>query len=189
MPKNQYPPAPKPWLKLWSHPWLTGSLRFDMTDAERGTWADLLALANECRNRGCTPGVIQANPSTPFPHGYIAGLFNTSLPVLEERLKKFASPAHGRIVENGDGIHIINFEYYNSTPVEGRKPGRPAKLTRRDVNQTAGQFLECNVCHKQVQNMPTMTPPFLSLIGKECHYCKTKHKGTLVLRGVLGEEE
>lgn len=112
------------WLKLWSKEWLTGSLRFDCTPAQRGIWADLLALANQSRNRG----VIQANITTPYPHDWIAKTLNITIEELESALENFKNS--GRIEENGTGIKIINFEFYNPSKTTG-KVGRPSK--KRDV--------------------------------------------------------
>jgi hypothetical protein len=119
MPENK--PVFLPWLRLWSREWLEGSLRFDCTAAERGIWADLLAMANQSRRRG----IIQANPSTAYPHEWIADRLCIPLQELEESLVKFKKS--GRIEENGTGITIINFSYYNPPSTGTGKVGRPPK--------------------------------------------------------------
>jgi len=108
----------KPWLKLWSRQWLDGSLRF-LTLEERGLWADLLAMANESRNRG----VIQANSDMPYPHSWIATKLNVPLGVFERILTKFKDEE--RVSENNTGIIVINFAYYQD--MLARKRGRPRK--------------------------------------------------------------
>lgn len=114
----QKPKESRPWLKFWSKEWLEGSVRFDCTAEERGIFADLLALANESRNRG----IIQANETKPFPHHWIAGMLNLSDEVFENALKKFIEQE--RVEETQFGLKIINFAWYNR---EFTKRGRPPK--------------------------------------------------------------
>ena len=120
----------KPWFKLWSKEWLHGSLRFDCSPEERSIWADLLSLANENRNRG----FIQANNDKPYPHSWIANLLNIRVELLDVCLKKFTE--QGRIIENGHGIEIINFQFYQGQN-EGRM-GRPSKYHKGAEPQIEG---------------------------------------------------
>lgn len=96
------------WIKLWSSEWLKGSIRFDFTAEERGVWADLLALAGNCRQ----DGLISANETTPYPHSYIAGILNITVDLLEQVLDKCGKS--GRINENEHGIEITNWGKYQS---------------------------------------------------------------------------
>ncbi len=109
----------KPFYKMYSRTWLVGSIRFDCNAAERGVYADLLAMANESRNRG----VIQANETTPYKHPWLAAHLNIPLDLLEQCLAKFTD--QGRISENGAGIQILKFNYYNGP--ERKQRGRPLK--------------------------------------------------------------
>jgi len=109
-----------PFLKLYSREWLHGSLRVQNDAAERGVWADFLALANESRNRG----VIQANDETPYPHSYLASVLNIPPELLERCIQKFTDQK--RIAENQHGILIINFAYWQG--LDTRRRGRPSKL-------------------------------------------------------------
>jgi len=126
----QEDPERKPFFKLFSREWLEGSLRFECNEAERGIFADLLALGNESRQRG----VIQANPTTPYPHHWIAAKLNTSLEFFEQCLQKFAD--QDRISENSDGIHILNFDYYQRLlyAKRGRPKKKPSKPTLADTH-------------------------------------------------------
>lgn len=105
------------WIKLWTHQWLEGTLRFDLDPAERSIWADLLALANECR----VPGIIQSGEGFPFPHSYLANRFNIPLELFDNTLVKLKVQV--RISENSDGITIINWSEYQGsiTPEEESK--------------------------------------------------------------------
>src|ERR1700687_1554021 len=40
------------WVKLWVNEWLDGTTRFEMTDAQRAFWIDLLAMAGRSRFPG-----------------------------------------------------------------------------------------------------------------------------------------
>lgn len=117
MPKRAQPER-YPFFKIFSREWLEGSIRFECSEAERGLFADLLAMANESRQRG----IIQANPTTPYPYSWIASKLNTSIEFLEKCLQKFE--LQERINENADGIHIINFDFYQRElyPKKGRPP-------------------------------------------------------------------
>lgn len=101
-------PERKPFFKFFSREWLEGTIRFQCSEAERGIFVDLLALANESRNRG----VIQASADTPYPLTWLAAKLNTTGDFLEQCLRKFAE--QGRIVQQPDGIHIVNFNYYQT---------------------------------------------------------------------------
>lgn len=93
-------------MKLWTRGWLTGSIRFDLTPAQRSVFLDLLALARESRN----PPWIQANENMAYPHEWLANQLNIPLSLLEETLRLCVE--HGRITENHNGIKILKFEMY-----------------------------------------------------------------------------
>lgn len=101
------------WVKLWTNDWLSGSLRFDMTPIQRSIFLDLIALANESRDRG----FIRANPNRPYPHSWIASKLNVSLEEFEEALA--VCIAQDRVIENSDGIQVVNFQFYQN--VKGAK--------------------------------------------------------------------
>jgi hypothetical protein len=44
------------WVKLWTNEWLDGTTRYQMSDAQRAFWIDLLAMAGRSR----FPGIICA---------------------------------------------------------------------------------------------------------------------------------
>ncbi|HKV25626.1 MAG TPA: hypothetical protein VJN93_13615 [Candidatus Acidoferrum sp.] len=46
----------RPWVRLWTNEWLDGTTRFQMSDAQRAFWIDLLAMAGRSRY----PGIICA---------------------------------------------------------------------------------------------------------------------------------
>jgi hypothetical protein len=77
-----------------------------MTPAQRSVFVDLIAMARESRN----PPFIQANPTTAYPHSWLASKLNIALDLLEEALE--VCKAQGRISENSTGIKILNFDFY-----------------------------------------------------------------------------
>lgn len=109
-------------MKFYTKNWIHGSIRLDCSPEERSVFADLMALANESRNRG----TIQANPTTPYPHEYLAKMLNIPLPLLDHCLKKFE--IQERIHENETGIKVLTFGYYNPPPNKTGIRGRPPKV-------------------------------------------------------------
>ncbi len=109
------------WVKIWVNECLTGTVRFDFTPAERSVWYDLVILAGNCRMEG----VVAAGSGRPYPHNWIAGTLNIPLELLEVTLTKCEES--GRIREDGDGIHILNWQKYQSE-YERQKPYRNPKL-------------------------------------------------------------
>ncbi len=135
------------WIKLWTHQWLEGTLRFDLDPAERSIWADLLALANECR----VPGIIQSGEGFPFPHSYLANRFNIPLELLDNTLVKLKVQV--RISENSDGITILNWgEYQGSITPEEELKTLP-KLHDADSLSPHGALMEPSVSPLQVKHL------------------------------------
>jgi len=118
------------WVKIWVDESLTGTVRFDLTPAERSIWYDLIILAGACR----VPGQISSNETTPFPHDYIANLLQVPLDLLQTTLKKLADT--GRVSENENGIHIINWLKYQS------EYDRQKKYRGRKETQDKDKYLE-----------------------------------------------
>ena len=96
------------WIKIWTEEWLDGSIREQLTGAERAIWVDLLVMAGRSQNQG----VVQCNPGTPYTHDYLAHRFNVSLMEIEGALKHFQE--QGRIRETATGIEIVNWAKYQS---------------------------------------------------------------------------
>lgn len=152
------------WIKLYPQQCINGSIR-QLEPDERSVWYDLLAFSALCAE----PGLISDNDKRPYPVKFIANRLNIDLSLLEKSLKDFQD--EGRITVNESGIAIVNFKAYQSE-YQRQKPYREAK-------KAAQSFLVCNLCHRQVHDVPGMSPPFLSLVASKCPYCKTKAKGTL----------
>lgn len=102
------PRKPMFWLKLHTKGWLRGSIRFDLTPAERSVFLDLVAMARESRN----PPWVQANETTHYPHSWLASTLNIPLELLEQTLVKCKQEPDPRIFEDEHGIYIVNFGQY-----------------------------------------------------------------------------
>lgn len=111
----------RPWLKLYSDKWLGGSIRVDMDSAQRGVWADLMCWGNVSP----VPGIICASKGLPFPHEYIAARLRIPLELLESTLA--IRKADGSISEDGKGIHITNWTFYQAPPGKVDKEGKADK--------------------------------------------------------------
>ena len=96
------------WVKLHINGMLNGSVRYQLEPEERATWIDLLCLAG----LGVEPGLISDSDKRPYPHSFIANRFNIPLGLLETTLKKCIN--EGRVKEDGYGIHINNWQEYQS---------------------------------------------------------------------------
>jgi len=105
------------WIKLWVKESLIGTIRFDFTPAERGVWFDLLALAGNSR----FDGVIAPGEGSKYPHPWIAATLDIPLELLEQTLEKCQQSR--RIIEDADGIHIVNWTKYQSE-YQRQKPYR-----------------------------------------------------------------
>ena len=111
------------WLKLWTRGWLEGSIRFDLTPAQRSVFIDLCALARESRN----PPMVQANETVAYPHSWLASKLNIPLELLEETLE--ICKKQSRISENTTGIKVLKFEHYQEKMTEhSQKKQAPNEL-------------------------------------------------------------
>jgi hypothetical protein len=127
------------WIKLYPIECLEGSIRYQLEADERGVWYDLLNYAAICSE----PGVISDRDGRPYPHSFIANRLNVSIELFERSLRKCAD--EGRIRENDDGIHIVNWKVYQSE-YDRQKPYRQAKkLRERDYTHLSScSNPECN---------------------------------------------
>ncbi len=96
------------WLPLWRRKWLMGSTRWELDPAERGVFVDFLCIA------GDDDGFIRANPETPYPLPYLAGMLQVPLDVLERTVEKCL--AVGKLQRDERGcLYICSWEQYQLT--------------------------------------------------------------------------
>jgi len=116
------------WIKLFIGGWLHGSIRWQLEPAERGTWADLIALAGECGMEG----KISDNDGRPLPREYIAGQLNIPQTLLDTTIAKCK---HEGRIEDDDGVIIIsNWKAYQSE-YDRQKPYRKPKTQDEDPDK------------------------------------------------------
>ena len=112
-------PRHRDWVKLWIKESLLGTIREDLTSAERGIWYDFLLLAGNSR----IPGVICANEKTAMPTKRIAGILNVSERLVQDSIQKFLDS--GRITIDEQGIiHIVNWGKYQYSDYDRQKQYR-----------------------------------------------------------------
>ena len=118
--------------KSWPFDNLFGTLRHELASGERGIWNDLLDMAKISRVR---PGLIAAGKNTAYNHQWLANFLNVSIEELEITLKKLEKTE--RIIENGNGIEILNWARYQSE-YERQKPYRQKEDDRNKYKR--GKF-------------------------------------------------
>ena len=120
MPPNKWN---RPWFKLYAHPWINGSIRSELTSAERSVWLDFLALATSNRPPGC----ISFNETTAMPVRRIAALLNISVALVKRSMDKFTT--QGRITVDDAGIiHLTNWAAYQFSDYDRQKVYRQQAL-------------------------------------------------------------
>jgi hypothetical protein len=113
--------------------WLTGSIRAQLTPAERSVWADLLALANESRFRG----IICRAKGIPYQREFLATLLEIPIELLNSTIDKCikdenADDPNTRIMIDEDGCIIItNWDKYQTSEAEWDKKHEELKEIKR----------------------------------------------------------
>ena len=135
------------WIKLYPIETLNGSIRYQLSSAERGVWFDLLCFSSLCSNTG---DICDRDGKT-YPMDYIANRLNIKMALLKSTLQKCV--AEGRIVFDDNGIHITNWKLYQSE-YDRQKPYREAKKSSADeelAHQKAHQERVSNMTSEEQQ--------------------------------------
>lgn len=162
------------WVKLWVNEWLDGTTRFEMTDAQRAFWIDLLAMAGRSR----FPGRICAGASEGAYIGYPLNKFQALMaePIdIEKTLLLFEKTGKIRLTVTSSSptklvmIELVNWDRYqseyqrqkkyrtklhksdrksynqgNKTETEVEGEGEGEERQRRDVAATVAAFRAIN---------------------------------------------
>jgi len=126
------------WLPLWRNKWLMGSTRWELDPGERSVFIDFLCLA------GADDGYIRANPTTPYPLEYLAGMLQAPLELISRTIEKCV--AVGKLTRSEDGILFISsWKDYQLDPrrrrelmQEGKVRGREENLDLDDTERSGG---------------------------------------------------
>jgi hypothetical protein len=109
----------RPWVKLWTNEWLDGTTRYQMSDAQRAFWVDLLAMAGRSR----FPGIICAGRDDEHFVGYPLTRFQSLMaqPLdIEATLAIFERTGKVKITTTSEGpprlfvIELLNWRKYQS---------------------------------------------------------------------------
>jgi len=121
--------------------WLDGSIRMDLTPAERGVWMDLISLASETRERD---GTLNFAPGKPMSKEYIANRLRIPLDLLESTIKACKKDSNKenngvqRIMEYPDGtLYLPNYMHYQAVPRNRSKAYLHAKRTETKLEYDA----------------------------------------------------
>jgi hypothetical protein len=107
------------WVKLWTNEWLDGTTRYQMSDAQRAFWIDLLALAGRSR----FPGIICAGRDGDRFVGYPINRFQSLMaePIdIEATLALFERTGKIKVEVTSKGppklykIELLNWAKYQS---------------------------------------------------------------------------
>ena len=99
------------WVKLYTSEWIDGSIRIDLTPAERSMWADLLVLAGLSRREG----YIERSQGIPFTVQDIASRCVVDISLVNSTIEKCKK--EGRItIDEANTIIITNWEKYQFVP-------------------------------------------------------------------------
>lgn len=124
------------WIKLYPIDCLEGSIRYQLEPDERGVWYDLLNFAALSVMK---PGVIADKDGRPYPHQFIASRLNIPVELLERTLIKCKE--EGRISEDENGIHITNWQVYQSE-YQRQRPYRMKKRSREEEDEAPPWIIE-----------------------------------------------
>jgi len=98
------------WHKVNSSRWLEGSIRVDLTPAERSVWQDLLCLASLSRERGR----IERSRGIPYTREEIASRLIIDVGLLQSTVDKCIR--EGRLQEDNGSLIITNWDKYQEVP-------------------------------------------------------------------------
>lgn len=153
---DQYRPSRRAWVKLWTNEWMTGTIRWQLTGAERATWADLLCLAGMSRFPGIIASGYESDEQSPlmgYPASWLASQCgNLSETELLATLRKLKT--QDRIeIEETNGFFLVKIKSWEKYQSEYM-----LKRQRRQYNEPARSDGDQNVPIKS-EECPPKTPP------------------------------
>jgi hypothetical protein len=143
------------WVKLWVNEWLDGTTRFEMTDAQRAFWTDLIAMAGRSR----FPGTICAGEVEGKFVGYPLNKFQSlmSEPLdIEETFAIFVKTGKVTIEITSEApvrlfkVNLLNWGRYQSE-YQRQKPYRVNKIKKRLQDGDAKSDTKGNTTEVEVE--------------------------------------
>ncbi|MBU1785303.1 MAG: hypothetical protein KKG95_08220, partial [Candidatus Omnitrophica bacterium] len=98
--------------KIDSLKWIDGSIRADLNSAERGVWADLLAMAGLTRDE--RRGFIERSEGIPYPKSVILSRLNIEEELLDRTVRKCVTEGRLKVYPDGT-LEITHWAKYNDT--------------------------------------------------------------------------
>lgn len=136
------------WIKVWTEEWLEGTTRYQMTDAQRAFWMDLLAMAGRSRIDGIVCSGQDGDTIVGYPLSKFEGLLSEKIDVLATfALFEKTGKIRVEVSENPSTryvIFILNWDRYQSD--YAAQNARQRKFRRKKAEQ----------CHTNVT--PDVTP-------------------------------
>lgn len=121
-------PTSRRWLKLYPERCLNGSIRYQLTSAERGVWYDLLCFASLCDQAG----KIADRDGRPYPDDFVANRLNISYELYESTLTKCIG--EGRLARNGNQcLEVVNWNTYQSEYERQKQYRQTSESNNSDV--------------------------------------------------------
>jgi hypothetical protein len=112
------------WIKLWTEPWLKGTVRFTLDHRERAVWMDLLALAGQSRIGGVICAGIENGAVIGYPILFLAGLVDIPQDELTTMLSKFEVQERIRIKKDERDRIVIHIENWGKYQADYSKQAR-----------------------------------------------------------------
>jgi hypothetical protein len=133
------------WVKLWVNDWLEGTTRYQMSDAQRAFWVDLLAMAGRSRFGGVVCSGRDGEKWIGYPLSKFQGLLAETIDV-EATLELFQGTGKITMEISGEGprrlytIFITNWAHYQSEyeRKRGEKSRRHGTLPPNVPQMSAG---------------------------------------------------
>ena len=147
------------WVKLWVNEWLDGTTRFEISDAQRAFWTDLLAMAGRSR----FPGVICAGKINDEFVGYPINKFQAlmSEPLDVEstfELFKRTGKVTFRITSESPTklymLELTNWDKYQSEYQRQKKYRRPKLQRSAEQGDTSSNKTEVEVEREREKGKP-----------------------------------
>ena len=141
----------KRWIKIYTTEWLNGSIRVDLSPAERSVWTDLLALAGLSRREG----YLERSQGIPLTIAEIADHIALHDEVLIKRTIEKCSN-EGRISQDETGTYYItNWSRYQSQPEGKGKIGETSEerelRKRRELLRLQREYPDMAVSEKTIE--------------------------------------
>lgn len=133
------------WIRLWPAYIVNGTTFKELNEAERGVWFSLLVMAGL---NNWNPGTINIAENCPYTDDQLCKILNINPEIFRHCIEKLSSPPINKIHINGNGIHITNWNHYQ-TEYQRQKPFRDGKRQKLEVTtQNYNGVLQLDITDK-----------------------------------------